>query len=57
MKVDTIVRLSREQYEQLEKSVLSNIVVSDKTTDIQAGYMLGIQEVLRKVRIGFAVGL
>lgn len=50
-----IYRLTPEVYRELEKKVLSDIFVSDKTTDIQAGYMLGIQKVLKEVRDGFAI--
>jgi len=50
-------RLSSEAYKQLEKQLLSDVIVSDKTTDLQAGYMLGIQKVLKVLRDGFTVGL
>lgn len=56
MIADTIFRLDPASYEQLERKVLSDVVVSDKTTDIQAGYMLGIQKVLRELRVGFTIG-
>lgn len=56
MIADTIFRLDPVSYEQLERKVLSDVVVSDKTTDIQAGYMLGIQKVLRELRVGFTIG-
>lgn len=49
-------RLSREAYLQLERQMLSDVVVTDKTTDLQAGYMLGIQKVLKVLRDGFTIG-
>jgi len=52
---NVIHRLSMEAYTSLERNLLANIIVSDKTTDLQAGYMLGIQEVLRKLRTGFTI--
>jgi len=56
MEAELIVRLSPEQYRVLERRILSDVIVSDKTTDIQAGYMLGIQKVLRELREGFTIG-
>jgi len=56
MEAELIFRLSPEQYQQLERKVLADVVVSDKTTEIQAGYMLGIQKVLRELRVGFTIG-
>lgn len=52
----TRFRLSPDAYIQLEKQILSDVVVSDKTTEIQAGYMLGIQKVLKVIRDGFTIG-
>lgn len=48
-------RLSQEQYEVLETKLLSDVIVSEKTTDLQAGYMLGIQKTLKVLRDGFTV--
>lgn len=48
-------RLTPEAYRALEKSLLSDIYVNDKTTEAQAGYMLGIQKVLKVVRDGFTI--
>jgi len=56
MQVDTVFRLDAASYEQLERKILSDVIVSDKTTEIQAGYMLGIQKVLREIRNGFTIG-
>lgn len=53
---DKIVhRLSQEAYESLTKQ-LGGIGVGKDTTPLQAGYMLGVQDVLRKLREGFVVG-
>lgn len=49
-------RLSSDAYVQLENKLLSDVIVSDKTTDLQAGYMLGIQKVLKVLRDGFTIG-
>lgn len=43
-------------YKTLEKEVLG-VVVTGATTEIQAGYMLGIQSVLAKLRDGFVVNV
>lgn len=51
----TTYRLNFDVYKQLETKVLSDIYVNDKTTDIQAGYMLGIQKVLKEIRDGFTI--
>lgn len=48
-------RLDQQAYEALEKQVLP-VVVQRDTTDIQAGYMLGIQQVLGLLRKGFVIG-
>lgn len=49
-------RLSAESYEQLVKQ-LPGIAVSNETSALQAGYQLGMQLVLKKLREGFVVGL
>lgn len=49
-------RLSSDAYKQLEQKLLSDVIVTDKTTELQAGYMLGIQKVLKVLRDGFTVG-
>lgn len=41
-------------YDRLRKEMMP-IVVGKETTDIQAGYMLGVQAVLTKLLDGFAV--
>jgi histidinol phosphatase-like enzyme len=50
-----MMRLSQAAYKQLEDS-LQGPQVGDKTTDLQAGFQLGIQHVLAKLRNGFVVG-
>lgn len=40
-----LFRLSPDQYSVLERQVLSQVVVGKETTELQAGYMLGIQPV------------
>lgn len=48
-------RMSVDAYRQLEQHVNSTIHVSDKTTELQAGEMLGVQKVLKVLRDGFVV--
>lgn len=49
--------LSREAYAALEKKVINPAAVVDSsTTDVQAGYMLGVQHVLHVLRTGFLSG-
>lgn len=50
----TVVRLSPEVYEALVKT-LPPVYVSNETTAHQAGYQLGIQLVLSKLREGYVV--
>lgn len=49
------VRLSEDQYEALERQ-LTGPTVTTATTELQAGYQLGVQDVLRKLRAGYVVG-
>ncbi len=46
--------LPYELYKQLERSV-SSTLVSNTTTELEAGFKLGIQTVLEKVRNGYAI--
>lgn len=48
-------RLNEVAYQALEKAVMAEVLVSSQTTDIQAGYQLGIQKVLKALRDGFVV--
>lgn len=50
-----IHRLSPEAYRQLEQQVQAPFV-TDKTTDTQAGFQLGIQYILKLLRDGFVIG-
>jgi len=52
--VTQVVRLTPEMMEALERQ-LPPPIVQASTTDLQAGYSLGIQFVLTKLRDGFAV--
>lgn len=51
----TLVRLNTEVYNKLEKQ-LPPCVVTDKTTEHYAGYLLGIQHVLKLLRDGYVAG-
>lgn len=50
-----INRLSPEAYQQLVSRVRAN-AVSSTTTPIEAGVLLGIQQVLQALREGFVIG-
>lgn len=52
--IEEVVVLTRAQYEKLENQ-LPAPVPSSNTTDIQAGYQLGIQHVLKLLRQGFVM--
>lgn len=54
--IQTYTRLTREVYEDLEKKV-GRVMVNRETTDLQAGYQLGVQAVLQMLREGYVVGL
>lgn len=45
-------RLREDQYQSLEKRMVPPMV-STTTTDLQAGYALGVQAVLKELRDGF----
>lgn len=49
-------RLPPHVYAALEKGV-GYIGVTQHTTDLQAGYQLGVQAVLRALREGYVVGV
>lgn len=51
---EVVVRLSVDVYRQLEQS-LPTPAVTVQTTDLQAGFALGIQYVLKQLREGFTV--
>jgi hypothetical protein len=54
-KSQDVIRLTPEVYAQLERQLVP-LHVDNTTTDLQAGYQLGIQKVLRMVRDGFTIG-
>lgn len=47
-------RLPQHVYDELERKV-GTVVVNQVTTDLQAGFMLGVQSVLKELRNGFVV--
>ena len=55
-KVQTYARLTREVYEDLERKV-GRVLVTRETTELQAGYQLGVQAVMQMLREGYVVGL
>ena len=53
--VDTpVVRMEFEVYKHLEKQC-SNMLVTSTTSDIEAGYKLGVASVLEKLRVGYVI--
>jgi len=49
--------LSQDAYRALERKVINPAAVVDSsTTDVQAGFMLGVQHVLSVLRTGFMSG-
>jgi len=57
MSIETkyIARLTKEVYEDLERKLPPPIVQRD-TSDLQAGFQLGIQHVLKLLREGYVIG-
>jgi hypothetical protein len=55
-KVTEYHRLSAAAAEDLEKAVSFVPHVNEQTTDLQAGFMLGVAHVLRVLRKGFVAG-
>lgn len=53
--IQEVVVLSQEQYKRLEGQVIAPTANSN-TTDIQAGFMLGVQHVLKLLREGYVSG-
>lgn len=51
----TVTRLTREVYDNFEKSLNGNGFVTATTTDLQAGFMLGINHALRMLREGITI--
>lgn len=49
-----LVTLTQEQYLRLEKA-LPPPLLDNNTTDLQAGFRLGVQAVLKMIREGFVV--
>lgn len=53
--IQEVIVLTAEQYKRLEGQVTPPSVNSN-TTDVQAGFMLGIQHVLKLLREGYVSG-
>lgn len=53
--VITLNRLTQAQYAALEKQVHAVTVVNQTTTELQAGYQLGMQHALKALREGWVV--
>lgn len=52
----TAFRMTREQYLQLERE-MTPPAVTDSTSDLHAGFKLGVQHVLARFRRDFVQGL
>ena len=50
-----LVRLHYREYEKLEQ-MMPKPIISDKDTELKAGYLLGIQHVLKVLRDGWKTG-
>lgn len=50
-----IIRLTPEQYEVLEKKV-SRLGINNQTTPLEVAYNLGVQAVLKELRVGYVIG-
>lgn len=57
MQEQILIRLDADAYKQLCRDLgnLAQPAVSDKTTDLQAGVLLGVQITLQKLREGFVI--
>lgn len=53
--VKVIHRLSQEAYDELERK-LQPLITTNNTTGIEAGFLLGQQSVMEKLRKGYVVG-
>lgn len=51
-----VVRLTSEEYRKLEKSI-SKTAIDHGTTQLEAGFKLGVEHALRTIREGFTVGV
>lgn len=50
-----VIRLDTETYEYLESNIKSNSLVTSSTSDIEAGFKLGVQHVLQHLRKGYVI--
>lgn len=55
MKEQSVIRLTPETLRELERQVPPPIVTA-QTTELQAGYQLGVQTVLKLLREGYSIG-
>lgn len=51
--VRRVATLTKPQYEDFEKKVHAVTIVNSTTTDLQAGYQLGVQHALKVLRDGW----
>ena len=50
-----VVRLTQDQLAVLERKLVPP-VVTNQTTELMAGYQLGVQAALKELRDGFTIG-
>ncbi len=50
-----IARLTPEVYDKLVRDVGGNTIVTHQTTELQAGFMLGVQHVLNHIKAGLVI--
>lgn len=51
---EVFVRMDSDTYDYLERQVSNNLVVSN-TSDLEAGFKLGIAHILQKLRSGYVI--
>jgi predicted GNAT family N-acyltransferase len=55
-KIQSYARLNKEVYDHLERQV-GKVIVNRETTELQAGYQLGVQVVLQLLRDGYVINV
>lgn len=52
---EVFTRMDAEVYEHFERTVQANALVTGSTSDIEAGFKLGVMHVLYKLRAGYVI--
>jgi hypothetical protein len=53
--VRVVVRLEQSMLDKLSKTVAAHTIVNQQTTELMAGYQLGMQKVLNALQEGFTI--